>query len=69
MDTNERILTTKGTLLTREGFVTQTNVEVAAYYDGPHRYIRVGTCLYWRDDLKEDSDRFTCLSSGSVILL
>jgi hypothetical protein len=67
---NERILTTKGTLLSREGFVTQTNVEVAAHYDGPNRYIRVGSALYWRDDMDErQDDRITCLASGAVILL
>jgi hypothetical protein len=66
---SERILSTNGTVLSRDGFITQTGLEVAACYEGFNRYIRVGTCLYWRDDLKEDSDRFTCLSSGSVILL
>jgi len=66
---SERILSTNGTVLSREGFITQTGLEVAACYEGFNRYIRVGTALYWRDDLKEDADRFTCLSSGSVILL
>lgn len=67
---NERILTTNGTLLSREGFVVQTGVEVAAYYDNGNRYIRVGSALYWRDDMDETRhDRITCLSSGAVILL
>jgi hypothetical protein len=66
---SERILSTNGTVLSRDGFITHSGLEVAACYEGFNRYIRVGTALYWRDDLKEDADRFTCLSSGSVILL
>jgi len=66
----ERILTKNGTLLSREGFVVQTGLEVAAHYDNNNRYIRVGSALYWRDDMDESKDdRITCLASGAVIIL
>jgi hypothetical protein len=66
---NDRIITKNGTLLTREGYVSQTGVEVAYHYDNGKEYIRVGSSLLWRNDFKESFDRMVCQSSGCVILL
>jgi hypothetical protein len=65
----DQIITKTGTLLSREGFVTHTGVEIAYHEDNGKRYIRVGSALLWRDDVAEGEDRMTCLCSGSVILL
>lgn len=67
---SNEIITKAGTLLSREGFVTHTGVEVAYHEEDGDQYIRVGNALYWRKDLDESkAGRMTCLASGAVILL
>jgi hypothetical protein len=72
MDT--QILSRSARILDRQGYETQTGVEVAIWEDespeglGDH-YIRVGSTLLWRKDVLENDDRLECLASGMTILL
>ena len=65
----DEIISKIATLLNADGFITHQPVEVAYYTeDDGDEYIRVGSSLYWRKDIQEDEDRFTCLASGATIL-
>jgi hypothetical protein len=77
MDTT--ILSRSARILNRDGFETQTGVEVALWIDQDpcclnDKYIRVGSQLLWEKDTVQDvtefgNDRITCLCSGMQILL
>jgi len=71
---DKQLLSKSARIFSREGYETQTNVEVAIWEDqtpegsGDH-YIRVGSTLLWRADVIHAGDRIECLASGMLILL
>jgi hypothetical protein len=76
---DSQILSTSARILDRDGFETQTDVEVALWIDQDpcclgDKYIRVGSQLLWEKDTVQDvtefgNDRINCLCSGMQILL
>jgi hypothetical protein len=66
------VITKSGELYDRQGFLTHRGVEVARHTETSangkvSEYIRVGSALYWQEDMVEHEDHFECLASGAKI--
>ena len=65
-NSNEVILSEAAKVYNHQGYLACENITVAVV---DKEYIRVGSCLYFRNDLIESEDKLECLCYGSTIVL
>lgn len=72
MTLSDVVISTTARVYSREGHLVQAGVEIAIYtehasLERANKYLRVGSCLLWWNDLSVEGNEITCQSSGMKI--